>query len=193
MTVQSAVRPLTPDRVADLEAPFETSRVTRPCFCMNWRVTAKEWREAGSHERRAAIGSRAGKGPPPGLLAYRDGEAVGWVQVTPRADTPRFNAARTATPEQGADVTAVWARSCFYIRRDARREGLMAGLARAACVLAAEHGATAVDAAPIASASKAAWEDGYVGFETALARAGFTVVERRTDRRALMRWVPGPT
>lgn len=182
------IRPLTPELTGDLAALFEQDGTTRGCWCMHWRLSARGWRESDPASRRAAFEAGLGQGPPPGLLAYRKGEPTGWVQVTPRSAVPRFNAARTARPEAGADLDQVWALSCFFIRKDARGGGLMTALARAACALAADHGAVAVEAAPIEPRRELMWGEGYTGIASALARAGFEEVERRTEIRPFMRW-----
>lgn len=182
---------LTPSRWPDLERLFAGDGITRGCWCMWWRMAAPEWRAADADARRAGFLARVEAGPPPGLLAYRGGDPVGWVQVTPRADVPRFNRARTAKPVEGADLAAVWAVSCFFLRKDARRQGLMTALARAACRHAAGQGAAAVEAAAIELRRKPVWGEGYVGIVPALERAGFRAVERRSPTRVLMRWVPG--
>ena len=159
---------------------------------MYWRLPRKGWQATGPEDRHAAFRARVEAGPPPGVLAYRDGQAVGWVQVTPRAELPRFNGPRTASrPDHpDADLQAVWAVSCFFIHRSARGVGLMTQLARAACAFAAEHGAQAVEAGAIAPQTPLIWGEGYVGIATALARAGFVTVEQRTKLRVLMRWRP---
>jgi len=185
------VHPLTPDRFGDLEALFATGSEPRGCWCLYWRQTAKEWDACDAEGRHDAFRARVEAGPPPGLLAYRDGEAIGWVQVTPRADVPRFNRARSAKPSPAdADLGTVWAVSCFYLRKDARGQGLMTTLARHACAFAARHGAQAVEAAPIAPHQPLIWGEGFVGLRSALERAGFAQVEQRTKLRSLMRWTP---
>jgi GNAT superfamily N-acetyltransferase len=188
--VELGFAPLTPERFGDLERLFEADGLTRGCWCMWWRLDVPEWRAADPGARRAAFRARVAAGPPPGLLAYRGGAAVGWVQATPRADVPRFNRARTAKPAPGTDLGAVWALSCFFLAREVRRQGLMTALARAACDFAAGRGAAAVEAAAIELERKPAWGEGYVGFVPALERAGFRAVERRSPTRVLMRWEP---
>lgn len=191
MTDGVTLQPLTPDRFADLEALFQTNGETRGCWCQYWRQTPKAWTACSAEERRRAFRAQVEAGPPPGILACRDGEAVGWVQVTPRVDVPRFNRARSAKPSPpDADLAAVWAVSCFFLRKDVRKQGLMTVLAREACAFAARHGAQAVEAAPIAPRRPLIWGEGYVGIRSALERAGFMEVEKRTDLRSLMRWVP---
>ncbi|MEM1316346.1 MAG: GNAT family N-acetyltransferase, partial [Pseudomonadota bacterium] len=151
---------------------------------------AQGWRETDKPGRRAMFEARIAEGPPPGVLAYRGDAAVGWAQCSPRAEVPRYNAARMAKPVPGADLEKTWALICFFIRKDARGEGLMTALAEAACRLAADHGAQAVEAAPLEPRRELQWGEGYVGVASALARAGFEVVERRSDLRPFMRWTP---
>ncbi|MEO1090526.1 MAG: GNAT family N-acetyltransferase [Pseudomonadota bacterium] len=191
MTDDFDCHPLTPDRFGALEALFATDGVTRDCWCMYWRVRAKDWKAGSGSARHRAFRDRIEVGPPPGVLAYRSGEAVGWVQVTPRSDVPRFNGARSAKPNaQDTDLDQTWAISCFFLRKDVRRQGLMTDLARAACAFAAERGAQAVEAAPIAPRRPLIWGEGYVGITSALQRAGFSTIEQRTELRTLMRWTP---
>ena len=192
MTVAGTTfHPLTPDRFDDLAALFDSDGIARGCWCMHWRGSARDWKAGDAAARRQAFRDRVAAGPPPGILAYRDGAAVGWVQVSPRAEVPRFNAARSARPSPpDADLETVWAVSCFFLRKDVRGQGLMTALARAACGFAAGCGARAVDAAAIAPRRPLIWGDGYVGIVSALQRAGFVAIERRTELRILMRWTP---
>ncbi|NNL35179.1 MAG: GNAT family N-acetyltransferase, partial [Silicimonas sp.] len=121
-----------------------------------------------------------------------DGETpVGWVQVTPRADVPRFNKARMSKPSDVTDADQVWAASCFFFAKSYRRSGLMTDLARAACDHAAQHGAAAVEAAALKPRDSLQRGDGFVGIVPALARAGYREIEERSAVRVLMRWTPG--
>jgi hypothetical protein len=51
-----------------------------------------------------------GGNPPPGYLAYLDGEPVGWVGVAVRTETPRLMNSRTIP---AIDDAAVWSIGCF--------------------------------------------------------------------------------
>ncbi len=69
------------------------------------------------------------RGPPPGLLAF-DGElAVGWCQLTPRADLPWLDRTRLL---QRVDDVPVWSISCFFVRRGYRKQGVTSALIAAA-------------------------------------------------------------
>lgn len=182
--------PLIPDRWDAFADLFESDGITRGCWCLWWRVSARGWREDDAAGRRSAFRAAVEDGPAPGIVAMDGGRAVGWVQATPRAAVPRFNGARTGRPVAGTDPERVWALTCFFVRKSHRGTGLMTALAEAACRHAAAQGATAVEAAPIAPNRELVWGEGYVGIAPALARAGFAEVERRTPRRPLMRWTP---
>jgi GNAT superfamily N-acetyltransferase len=182
--------PLTPDLWPAFAALFESDGIPRGCWCMWWRESAKAQRERTPDGRRAAFRARVEAGPPPGVLALEGDRALGWAQVAPRAETPRFDAACTAKPVPGTDPARTWALTCFFVAREARGLGLMEALARAACAHAAGQGAAAVEAAPIEPHRPLIWGEGFVGLRAPLERAGFREVERRTPRRALMRWTP---
>ncbi len=185
------IRPLTPDRADDLATLFETNSITRGCWCMFWRLPSSEFSSAGRDALRAAFLERIATGPrPPGLLAYDEEGPAAWVQITPRAELPRFEKVPTARPA-GDTPAGTWAVSCFFVRRDRQRQGLMTVLARAACDFALDHGAVAVEAAARRPGGSMAWGAGYVGLVPALSRAGFVEIEERTPRRVLMRWTPG--
>ncbi|QBF31305.1 GNAT family N-acetyltransferase [Thalassococcus sp. S3] len=183
-----AIHPVTPERWEDLETLFASASATRNCWCMWWRIAGNAWRDTTKTSRKADFQTLVETGPPPGLLAYDDDRAVGWVQVSPRSDIPRFNNGRTSKPEPGADLAKVWALSCFFTASGYRGQGLMERLARAACDWAASQGAETVEAAAYAPARPLQRSEGYVGLVVPLTRAGFKPVAQRSDVRVLMRW-----
>ncbi|NNL73941.1 MAG: GNAT family N-acetyltransferase [Silicimonas sp.] len=184
-------RPLTPDLWPAFETFFSGQSETNNCWCMWWRLPSAEIVARSRGPLRRAFRDRVTEGPPPGLLAL-DGETpVGWVQVTPRADVPRFNKARMSKPSDVTDADQVWAASCFFFAKSYRRSGLMTDLARAACDHAAQHGAAEVEAAALKPRDSLQRGDGFVGIVPALARAGFREIEERSAVRVLMRWTPG--
>src|SRR5690242_15947560 len=107
--------PLTPDRWDDFVALFETDSICRGCWCVYHRLPAAELKATPRDARKATMRNIVKKGPPPGLLAYRDGEAVGWLALTPRPETPGWNVGRKASAAfklEDADDRGVWAASC---------------------------------------------------------------------------------
>ena len=123
-------------------------------------------------------------GTVPGLLAYREGLAVGWAAVSPRAELVRLESSPgLLSDEEPADASA-WSVSCFYVHRSEWRRGVGATLLEAAVARASEHGASIVEGYPV----KAGSVDPYTGYDTMFAAVGFRV-ERpgRGKGRALWR------
>jgi GNAT superfamily N-acetyltransferase len=183
------VHPLTPDRAADAAALFAADSVTRGCWCLHWRLPKPAREAMAPDDRRAAFLALPSTEDPPGLIGYDDAGPAAWVQITPRERLPQFQRVPTARP--AADTPpGTWALSCFFLRKDLRRQGLMTELARAACAHAAARGATAVEAAARRREGSFLWGEGFTGLVPSLAAAGFAEVETRTPLRVLMRWVP---
>ncbi len=121
-------------------------------------------------------------GPPPGLLAFDGGLAVGWVQVTPRDAVPELDRNWRLQP---VDDQPVWSLSCLYVRKGYRRKGVTAALIEAAVKAAKRAGAPALEAYPFdAAVSPSASGTGYA---STFARLGFMEVARRVPARPIMR------
>lgn len=193
------VHPVTAERWGDLVDLFERpgprgawSR-TGACYCMFWRLPPAEY-EAAFRKRslRAVTGGPAKKamgelvagGTVPGLLAYRDGVAVGWTSVSPRSQLTRLEHT-TQLSSDGAPVDRrTWSIACFYVHRSHARAGVGASLLAAAVDHAVGHGATALEGYPV----KAGSVDPYTGYDTMFAEAGFRLVRPGRGRgRALWR------
>src|SRR5687767_339071 len=99
-----SLRPLTPDRFGDLVDLFGPERgANSGCWCMWWRMPHAEWKAASREEKRERFRAVVEAGPPPGILAYAGGRAVGWCAVGPRKTLPRMNASRVAAPFDEVD------------------------------------------------------------------------------------------
>ena len=123
------------------------------------------------------MASTAAEGRNPGLVAYRDGEAVGWVSVGPRDDYERLQHSKVLAP---VDDKPVWSIVCFVVARAARGQGVARALLDAAVDYAREHGATLVEAYPVETdGERVPAAQAYKGTLGMFERAGFDVVERR--------------
>lgn len=125
-----------------------------------------------------------------GLVAYLDGEPVGWCAVEPRtAYTGLVRNNRVPWEGRTEDKTddTVWAVTCFFTRVGFRKRGVSRALARAAVDFARERGARAVEGYPITT-TKTFWlEELLVGVPSIFTDAGFVEVSRPTLRRVVMR------
>jgi GNAT superfamily N-acetyltransferase len=81
-----------------------------------------------------------------GLLAFVDGEPVGWSSVGPKTEYPKLANSRVLkVPPVGDD----WAVLCFFVRRDHRQTGLATRLLREAVDYARRNSATLLDGFPV--------------------------------------------
>lgn len=179
------IHPLTPDRWADLEDLFGPNGAGGGCWCMLWRVRRKDWEAGKGDGNRDALAGRVQAGPPPGVLAYRDGVAVGWCSAAPRAELPGLATSRVLAP---VDDAPVWSVTCFFSRRGHRRQGLSVPLLHAAADLARSHGATILEGYPIdPTTPKYSASFAWNGFAGTFRAAGFQEVARRSETRPVMR------
>lgn len=187
-----AVEPLTPARWKDFEDLFGPSGACMGCWCMYWRLPRKDWEAARGAAAKAFFKARVKKGPPPGVLAYAEGEAVGWLQIGPRADVRQWNGPkRVSAALDDAPVTddRVWAASCFFVRRGCRGKGVTKALLEGAVAFARARGARLIEACPHEGETRLDAASLYVGAAEAFKRAGFKEVARRKSNRPLMRIV----
>src|ERR1700738_2129828 len=121
------IRPVTPDLWLALEDLFGKWGASNGCWCMYWRLGgAYRGRREENKERLRKIVKR---GPSPGLLAFDGDLPVGWCQLTPRDALPWLDQMWWF---QRVDDLPVWSISCFFVRRDYRRQGIMTQLIAAA-------------------------------------------------------------
>jgi len=176
-----SVEPLTTDRFADLAALFEEGGDPRWCWCQFFRVRGLDWTNSTAASNRAGLERLAADGPPPGLVAYRDGRAVGWVSLGPRESYDRLERAQLLA---WIDDRPVWSIVCFVVSRRARRSGVASTLLDGAIAYARDHGATALEAYPVdTGGAKIAPANAYHGTLAMFERAGFKVVARRQRNR----------
>jgi GNAT superfamily N-acetyltransferase len=173
------IRPLTPELWPALEDLFGKHGACNGCWCMYWRI-GSAYHKRPREENRVAFRKIVKRGPPPGLLAFFGDVAVGWCQLTPRADLPWLDRTRLL---QRVDEVPVWSISCFYVRRGYRRQGVSAALIAAASKVAKRAGAPALEAYPADSRPVGQ----FTGSAATFARAGFEEVARRAPNRPIMR------
>jgi GNAT superfamily N-acetyltransferase len=165
------------------------------CFCQRYKLRPREsFRGFPADERAFRLREQTDCGHPDadttsGLVAYLEGEPVGWCAVEPRSAyeglARTFRVPWDGRTEDKAD-DSVWAVTCLFTRAGFRKRGISRALAHAAVDFARERGARAIEAYPINTKNVIA-EELHVGTEATFADAGFTEVSRPTLRRVVMR------
>ena len=171
------VEPLTPERFADLAVLFKEGGDPKWCWCVYFRFRGRDWSNSTAAQNRAALGELTERDLAPGLVAYQDDRAIGWVSLAPREDYERLAFSKVLAP---VDDTPVWSIVCFVVSRRVRGQGVAARLLAAAVDYARDHGATTLEAYPVdTGAGRVPAANAFHGTLAMFERAGFTVVERR--------------
>lgn len=200
MTTDAAMRIVPANEASwnDLRAVFGTRGEAVKCQCQRYKLRPRESFGSFPSEMRADrlrrqtnCGSRRGS-TTSGLVAYLDGEPVGWCAVEPRTAYPGLlRVYRVPWLGRAEDKTdaGVWAVTCFFTRAGYRRRGVSRALASAAIDFARERGARALEGYPMITqpGRDIAWGELHVGSRSIFAAAGFAEVSRPTPRRVVMR------
>ncbi len=148
------------------------------CWCLSYRIPSADNNRLRGIARGERVHELVREDPPPGVLAYEDGEVVGWAAVHPRAATT-FARNRRIPHVDDADVWSVW---CFRVRPGHRGRGLahrlLAGAGACAPAGAVEsardHGAPALEGYPVDNGgAKVDLTMAYVGTRSLFEAAGF--------------------
>jgi GNAT superfamily N-acetyltransferase len=179
--------PVTPDRWRDLEKLFGEHGACGGCWCMWWRLKRSEFDQKKGAGTKRALKQLIAQGQAPGLLAYADGEPMGWCSVAPRKD---FSALERSRILRRVDDEPVWSVVCFFVARPFRRKGVTNKLLTAAIEYAREHGARIIEGYPVEpKAGNVPDAFVFTGLASAFREAGFVEVTRRSETRPIMRYV----
>lgn len=177
--------PATADRWKDVETLFGERGACGGCWCQFWKQRRSDFDRNKGQGNRKAMRKSVQRGETPGILAYCQGEPVGWCALEPREKFTTLERSRVLAP---IDETPVWSVPCFFIRRDFRNRGLSSLLLKAAAKFAKQRGAKMLEGYPV-EAPKGKMPDAfmYTGLPSAFEKAGFDVAARRSQRRPIMR------
>lgn len=189
------VRPLTPARWQDVETLFGAKgcSMARGCWCMAYRrsgrVAVPAGQAAAEFNReglRALV--QAGQ-PPPGLIAYRGRQPVGWVSLGPRDQFARLAKSPVMRP---VDELPVWSIICFVVPPEFRHQGVAHALLQGAIEFAGKRRARLLEAYPVDKAQRGADAWMWFGAKSMFDRAGFVEVARRKPERPVVRLAVAP-
>jgi GNAT superfamily N-acetyltransferase len=144
------------------------------CWCLSWRLSSRENRELLGSDRADLVRQLCARDLAPGVLAYLDGEVVGWAGVAPRAELYPIEHSRKIPHVDDLPVWSLW---CMRVRPGYRKQGVTGALIAGGVDYARASGAPAVESYPVNN--KGAHIDqtmAFVGTRTMFERAGFAKV-----------------
>ncbi|MBD3784305.1 MAG: GNAT family N-acetyltransferase [Micrococcales bacterium] len=171
---QWETHPVTPDRFDDFADVVNPTRRATHCWCLSHRLRQQEIEELGEGSREQAARRLCERDAPPGVVAYRDGEPVGWCNIGARDDIPRLVHSTKIRP---LDDLPVWSIICVVVRSGHRRQGVTTPLLEGAVQWAASRGAPAVEAYPVDPRGRRMdLTMAFVGTRSMFEKVGFEVV-----------------
>ena len=181
---------VTPDLLDDLSSLFCTDKTAEKCHCMWYIISVKAFHAGGAEENRTQLRHIAySEKTPIGILAYQDGKPVGWCAVGPRERYVRAIKTPTYRTKHEGSFTNVWLAPCFFIRHDAKGQGISKILLETAVQLAKDNGAEAIDGFPFTSTKRRSGSTLHIGFDSIFESCGFEPIRRPSDSRVVMRRV----
>jgi GNAT superfamily N-acetyltransferase len=174
--------PVTPERLVDLERYSLAHGRFRYCSCMRWRLASADYKRSTKEGRIAALDALVQHETPVGVLAYQDGEPVGWVSVAPRETYAALERYK-ALPR--VDDSPAWSVVCFFVDSHERGQGLTLDLLRAAVAYAVSQGAQIVEGYPVEPDARLYT---YMGSVATFRAAGFQEVAQGAEGRPIMRY-----
>jgi GNAT superfamily N-acetyltransferase len=198
MTDSLSIVPANRAACEDLQTVFGARGSAAICQCQRFKLAPREaFKSHPAEERALRLRAQTNCGQPratttSGLVAYLDGEPVGWCAVEPRpAYQGLLRVFRVPWEGRSEDKTdeSVWAVTCVFARAGFRRGGIGYALARASVDFARERGARALEAYPMLTQPglEITWGEFHMGTRSIFAAAGFMEVSRPTLRRVVMR------
>lgn len=181
------IRSVDGDSWDDIRTVFGTVGDPSGCWCQWFKLPRSAW-DAGTRDDKAALLRDQVAEGSPGVLAFLDGEPVGWAAVEPFAAYPSL-ARSPITRRREDDPADPWAVTCFVVRPEFRRRGLARELLAGAVEHARGRGAHVLEGYPVDPEQRPSLSaaERYHGTVALFRDGGFEVVRRPSASRAIMR------
>lgn len=178
--------PVTKDNWKDFEKLFGDKGACAGCWCMYWRLKQSVLDAQKGNGNKRAMKKIIGSGDIPGIIAYAEGEPIGWCSVAPREEFSKLDNSRILKP---VDEKSVWSVVCFFINKNFRNKGLSIALLNAAKKFVKSNGGKILEGYPV-EPKKDKMPDvfAWTGISAAFQSAGFKEVARRSETRPIMRF-----
>jgi GNAT superfamily N-acetyltransferase len=193
-TLDIEVRELRPDLLQDYLRFFDQAFSDFPywagCYCGFYDTPGSDWdptAKAGP-QHRIARSEQIQSGRCQGLLAYIDGDPVGWCNAQPRANFANMRHYKVAVTGANEPIGSIM---CFLVSPGNRGKGVGTSLLNAAVDKFSRDGLQIAEGYPTTNPSKRNWEipwaeENYKGSLSMYLKSGFKI-HRRLERFAIVR------
>ncbi len=170
----------------DFEELFGERGACGGCWCMAWRLKAKEFEKQKGAGNKDAMKNIINNNEKPGIICYLNDKPIAWCSVAPREKFVRLENSKVLAK---VDDKSVWSITCLFISKPYRRQGLSAELLKGVIEFCRQEKAKVLEAYPVEPYNDSipaafAW----TGIPSAFEKAGFKVVTRRSPKRPIMRY-----
>lgn len=147
------LKKLTPALWPSLEKLFGKNGACGGCWCMHWRTELGEkWDEVKGDPAKKRFRKLVQSGEARGVLAFVDGEPVGWCSYGPRVSFAKLNRSPSLACD---DAEKVWSLPCFFVKAGFRQRGVSSKLLDFALQCLREEGAEIAEGYPVKATGKA--------------------------------------
>ncbi len=141
------LKKLTPALWPSLEKLFGKNGACGGCWCMHWRTEKGEkWDEIKGDVARKRFKALVESGKARGVLAFADGEPVGWCSYGPRTSFSKLDRSPSLACD---DAAKVWSLPCFFVKAGFRDQGVSSKMLEFALACLKKEGAKIVEGYPV--------------------------------------------
>lgn len=142
------IRELTPELWPELERLFGPNGACGGCWCMWWRLRGREeWNRARGEPNRRRFRALIKAGKVHGLLAFADGEPVGWCNFEIKSELDRLARSPSLKTDDDGEV---WSIPCFFVKAGWRQKGIAERLLKEAVKAIRRRGGKIAEGYPTA-------------------------------------------
>jgi len=140
------IKDLTPKLWPQYEKLFGAKGACGGCWCMSWRIEkGEQWAQVKGEEAKRRMRALIEKGRAHGVLAFVDGEPVGWCAYGRRPEFARLDRSPSLACD---DAQEVWSLPCFFVKRGHRGQGVASALLAGAMKMMKKRGARLAEGYP---------------------------------------------
>lgn len=167
--------PITKANWHELETFLESRGCPHYCWCMVWRNMIPKSDRSSKADKKTSLKKYVDDNLPVGFLTYNDDQPIAWCSIAPR---------ETHRALGGDDrLEDVWSLTCFFIKREYRKQNLGKSLIEQAIHYAKQNGAKYLEAYPVEPTSTSYR---FMGITNQFEKAGFKYVKDAGSRRKVM-------